>query len=157
MEGLIQIGIFLTFLVVAMLVGSILEHLHFKSIRRREVEFGNIALLSTKQVPANKQVLESSLVQGATVVSVDYFKRFLASWRCLFGGEVKSYVSLVDRGRREAVLRMKAQCLDADMIVNLKIETSSISQGQKKQLGSVEVLAYGTAVRFAPDTIVENS
>jgi len=43
---------------------------------------------------------------------------------------------------------MKEQCPDADLIVNLRVETSSVAQGQKKGLGSTEVLAYGTAIKF---------
>jgi len=31
------------------------------------------------------------------------------------------------------------------MLVNLKLETSSISKGRKNTIGSVEILAYGTA------------
>ena len=57
---------------------------------------------------------------------------------------------LVDRGRREAILRMKEQCADADLIVNLRIETSRISKGAKRRsLGTVEVFAYGTALWYA--------
>jgi uncharacterized protein YbjQ (UPF0145 family) len=41
---------------------------------------------------------------------------------------------------------MKESCPEADQVINMRLETSSISKGQKKQVGSVEVLAYGTAV-----------
>ena len=88
------------------------------------------------------------------MISVDYFKRFLAGLRNIFGGEVRSYCSLLDRGRREAILRMKELWPEADLIVNARVETSSISKGaQNRQggsIGSTEVLAYGTAIRFAP-------
>ena len=80
------------------------------------------------------------------VVSVDYFKRILAKFRNFFGGNVQSYETLIDRARREAVLRMKESCQDADMIINLRLETSSITKGSGKQVGSVEVLSYGTAI-----------
>ena len=88
------------------------------------------------------------------VVSLDYFKRFLASLRNLFGGRVRSYESLLDRARREAVLRMQDECPEADMILNFRMETSSIANTKGKQgAGGVEVLAYGTMVRYAaPET-----
>ena len=89
-----------------------------------------------------------SLVSGSVVISVDYFKRILAGLRNIFGGNVQSYETLVDRARREAVLRMKESCPDADYVLNLRLETSSIFKGKRKQVGSVEVLAYGTAVYF---------
>jgi uncharacterized protein YbjQ (UPF0145 family) len=135
-------------ILLAMFTGTLLEKAHFKRIHRREAEFATLPTLNTRQVPEAGTILESALVTGGVVVSIDYFKRWLASLRNIFGGEVKSYGSLVDRGRREAVLRMKEQCPNADLIINVRIETSSISQGGNKQLGSVEVLAYGTAIRF---------
>jgi uncharacterized protein YbjQ (UPF0145 family) len=143
-------------ILLAMLTGTLLERAHFKRIHQREAELGELPALTTRQVPADRPIATSSLVMGDVVVSIDYFKRFLASLRNIFGGEVKSYSSLVDRGRREAVLRMKEQCRNADLIVNVRIETSSISQGGKDKLGSVEVLAYGTAIHFAPESTHEN-
>ena len=88
------------------------------------------------------------LVTGSTVVSVDYFKRFVAALRNLFGGRVTPYESLLDRARREAVLRMKAeaQALGASLVFNIKYETASISKGGGYTIGSIEVLAYGTAL-----------
>jgi uncharacterized protein YbjQ (UPF0145 family) len=141
-------------ILLAMVTGTLLEKAHFKHIHRREHEYAGLPTLNTKQVPAEHTIAETTLVLGGVVVSIDYFKRFLASLRNIFGGEVKSYGSLVDRGRREAILRMKEQCPDFDLIINLRIETSSISQGGNKQLGSVEVLAYGTAIRFAKESSI---
>ena len=51
----------------------------------------------------------------------------------------------IERGG-EAILRMKESCPGASEIINLRIVTSSISQGQGNQVGSVEVLASGTAI-----------
>ena len=91
-------------------------------------------------------MVNAELVLGSVVISVDYFKRILAALRNIFGGPVQSYETLVDRARREAVLRMKESCINADQIINLRIETSSISKGGRNTIGSVEVLAYGTAI-----------
>jgi len=128
--------------------GSILEKRHYKSIYRREAALSGIATLNSKKYPADRPVRQVEFVTGTVVVSIDYFKRFLAGLRKIFGGEVKAYVSLVDRGRREAALRLKEECPDADLIVNFRIETSSVSMGARKSLGSVEVVAYGTAIWY---------
>jgi uncharacterized protein YbjQ (UPF0145 family) len=90
----------------------------------------------------------TTLVRGSVVISVDYFKRFLARLRMIFGGRIHTYESLLDRARREAILRMQEQAreLGASMIFNMRFETSSISKGRKDAVGTVEVLAYGTAV-----------
>jgi uncharacterized protein YbjQ (UPF0145 family) len=93
------------------------------------------------------------LVTGSVVVSVDYFKRFLAGLRGLVGGEVKSYGTLLDRARREAVLRMKEEAIRKgyDAIVNVRLETSRLASGRRDGKGTagVEMLAFGTAVKRA--------
>ena len=79
---------------------------------------------------------------------MDYFKRVLAALRQFVGGNVTSYESLLDRARREAILRVLEQCGNADEIINLRIETSTISDGHQSTVGSVEVLACGTAIYY---------
>jgi len=88
----------------------------------------------------------AELAFGSVVVSIDYFKRIAATLRQFFGGRVTAYETLVDRGRREAILRLKESCPNAKQIINIRIETSSIYKGQGNQVGSIEVLAYGTAI-----------
>ncbi len=153
MEALIallsNIGFPLLVIVIALITGSVLERRHYRSIDDREKRLGHIALLNGKHYPDDRPIAKSQFVEGSVVISYDYFKRFLAGLRQIFGGEVKAYVSLLDRGRREATLRMKARCPDADMIVNFRVETSSVSKGRKKRsIGSVEVIAYGTALWY---------
>ena len=82
-------------------------------------------------------VTEVRLVQGGVVISVDYFKRIVTSLRNFFGGNIRGYETLVDRARREAILRLKESCPDATQIVNLRLETSSIYKGRRNQIGSV--------------------
>ena len=149
MPVVINIGIPLFLIFLALFTGSTLERRHYRSIDNREARYSGVPVINSKKYPQDYPVAEARFVYGSVVISYDYFKRFLAGLRMIFGGEVKSYVSLVDRGRREAVLRMKEQCPDANLIVNMRIETSSISKGQKKKLGAVEVFAYGTALRFS--------
>ena len=93
--------------------------------------------------------VQGQLVSGSVVISIDYFKQFVAGLRNLFGGRVTAYESLLERARREAILRMKEQARDlgADSVWNVRLETAAISQGaQRQQVGSMEVMAYGTAL-----------
>lgn len=148
---MINLAIPLGLIILALFTGSIVEKRHYRSIDKREKATRGLPVLNCKGYPTVQTVNNTRLATGSVVISYDYFKRFLAGLRMIFGGEVKAYVSLLDRGRREAILRMKESCPDADLIVNLRVETSSISKGQKKKrLGSVEVFAYGTAVWFTP-------
>lgn len=64
---------------------------------------------------------------------------------------MKAYESLVDRARREAVLKVKQKAEESgyNCIVNLRIETSSISKNAKQTVGSVEAMAYATAIRLS--------
>jgi uncharacterized protein YbjQ (UPF0145 family) len=88
------------------------------------------------------------LVSGNVVISVDYFKTIVAGLRNLVGGNISAYESLLDRARREAILRMQQQAaeLDARAVINMKFETSRISGNAGSAVGAVEVLAYGTAL-----------
>lgn len=149
-ELLVNLGVPLILIIVALITGSTIEKRHFQSIRRRELALERVPLLNTREYPQDRPVAEARLVTGTVVISYDYFKRFLAGLRLIFGGEVKSYVGLIDRGRREAVLRMREKHPDADLIVNLRTETSSISKGRRRGgMGTVEVIAYGTAIWYA--------
>ena len=142
-----QLIIFSILISLGYFFGRSAEKKHYKSIREREQHWLQQPTTSSKYVLGDdRKIKDSHLVTGSIVVSVDYFKRVLAGLRNIFGGNVQSYETLIDRARREAVLRMKESCTDADQIINLRLETSSISKGRRKQIGSVEVLAYGTAI-----------
>ncbi len=140
--------IFLSLLLAAFLTGEYLERRHYRSIRARERELNALPAIATRVIDPALEIRETHLVIGSVVISVDYFKRFVAGLRSLFGGRVSSYESLVDRARREALLRMKAEAreLGAGLVFNVKLETSSIYKGRGDSIGSVEVLAYGTAL-----------
>lgn len=138
---------FLLLLLLGYVFGRIAEKSHYRSIIRRENKFRALPTTSSKYPIGETGIItDSFLVQGSVVVSVDYYKRILASFRNFFGGGVRSYDTLLDRARREAILRLKESCPEAAQIINLRLETSSIYKGGKNAIGSVEVLAYGTAI-----------
>ena len=145
-----DLSLFLALMVLGYTCGSIAEKRHYKSIIRREKELVKLMVVNADGRFAEDAVRTAFLVSGSMVVSNDYFKRLLAILRNIFGGRVKAYESLIDRARREAILRMKekAQAKGAHMIVNLRLETSTIgrSANKKNRVGSIETLAYGTAV-----------
>lgn len=146
----LDLVIFLTLLVVGYAAGSLAERRHYRSIEQREKQLVKLAVITAEGRFDPVRVDDAFLVNGSVVISTDYFKRLLAVLRNIFGGRVKAYESLVDRARREAILRMKEQAhaRGAQMIVNLRLETSTIgrSANKKKKIGSVEAMAYGTAV-----------
>jgi uncharacterized protein YbjQ (UPF0145 family) len=139
---------FLVLILIGYAVGTLAEKRHYRSIQRREHAFLHLPAVSMKAVDCpDDQVKSAELVYGSAVISVDYFKRFLAGLRNIFGGSVKSYESLIDRARREALLRMKEMAQGATMIVNVRIETAIVGQkANKKSIGCLEAIAYGTAL-----------
>ncbi len=140
-----ELLLFLILLIVGYISGSILEKKHYKEIREKEELFKTLPAIALKKPLNIADIKSSRLVSGNVVISIDYFKKFLAYLINFFGGNISSYETLLDRARREAILRLKEDAKDASEIINIKIETSSITKNTKS-VGAVEVLAYGTAI-----------
>ena len=139
-------------LIVCYFTGSMVERKHFKHLKIREAELHDIPVLSTKRLDPSWHIAESQLVIGSVVISMDYFKRFAASLRSLFGGNLRSVEPLLDRARREALVRMReeAKRLGASLVVNVRLETSRIGMNKKgNSTGCAEMVAYGTAITLA--------
>lgn len=146
---LFGLGATVALLVLGFVAGSIAERRHYASIRQRERDLLRLPAL-TFEAPSTWTVRRGALVAGSVVVSLDYFKRFLAGLKSLIGGRLRSYETLLDRARREAVLRMKedARRRGFDAVANVRLETSSIASARRNGKGvtGLEVLAFGTAV-----------
>jgi len=132
--------------------GSYAEKLHFKSIRDREEKSVDFETLNFTWIRPDTRVERSDLVAGSVVVSLDYFKRFLAALRGIIGGRITAYEPLLDRGRREAMLRMKeeAKVKGYDSVLNVRFESSALASSRRDGKGNVgiEIIAYGTAIRY---------
>ncbi len=131
-------------LVLGYLFGRVAERRHFKRIVKREAETQHLPVVASRYPPKDR-AYKQQLVSGNVVIASDYFKTFLASLINIFGGRVTPFESLLDRARRESVLRMKQQAIgvNAAYVFNIKFETTRIASGR---LGAMEVLAYGTAM-----------
>ena len=148
LELILGLGIPLALIAIGKIAGSRIERRHFESIASREASFSNQPALSAEHLDP-RPIRSAELAVGSVVVSVDHFKRFISAFRMFFGGEVRSYASLIDRARREALLRMKESRPDADAFINTRLETSTISSTSGDEgMGTIEVLAYGTAVHY---------
>lgn len=138
------------FLILGLTAGTITERRHFASIRERESRLQTLPAITLSKTPENWSVESSGLVAGGVVVSLDYFKRFAAAFRILVGGRVKSFEPLLDRGRREALLRMKQEASEAgyDAVINVRLQTARIANSDGSTTAGVEMLAYGTGLRL---------
>ena len=140
--------ILITLIAIGYFGGTWAEKRHYRSIEQREKSYLHLPAITVKNIDVDDaKVQQAKLVYGSAVISIDYFKRILAGLRNIFGGNVKSYESLIDRARREALLRMKEMAAGSAMIVNVRIETSTIGKNaHKKSVGCLEAIAYGTAL-----------
>jgi uncharacterized protein YbjQ (UPF0145 family) len=144
-----NLGLPIILLAVGYFAGRALEARHYASIRQRERELQRVLALSTRYVPEGVHALGSLVVSGSVVVSSDYFKTFVAGFRTLFGGRFRGYETLLERARREALLRMKLQARrnGSALVIGVRFHTTQVAGSQTP---SVEVLAFGTALRTKP-------
>lgn len=147
------LGGFLLLLLFTYFIGSLLERRHYRSILAREHDYRRFPVVTFESIPTRRPIESTVLARGSVVVSVDYFKRFVAGLRGIVGGRVKSYEPLLDRARREAVLRMiaDARAQGCEAVTNVRLETSRIAnatRNNRERLAGIEMLAYGTGLRL---------
>ncbi len=142
-----EIIVFVVLLGLGYFFGQIAEKKHYASIIEREELLSRLPAMASKMPPTNEKY-QQLLVVGNTVIANDYFKSVVAKMISIFGGKLTPYETMLDRARRESLLRMKEEAvlINASYIFNVKYETSSISGRVGKGVGSLEVLAYGTAL-----------
>jgi uncharacterized protein YbjQ (UPF0145 family) len=147
---LIGLFTFAALMTMGFVIGTQRERRHLETLRKREASLAHIPATTGLILPNHSTLHQAQLVHGTVVISVDYFKRLVAMFRMLLGGRITSYESILERARREAVLRMKEDAIhqDADGIINVRIETSRIATGHGENgVAGIEVLAYGTSIR----------
>jgi uncharacterized protein YbjQ (UPF0145 family) len=150
MDGIIQIVVFLVLLAIGIFAGRANERKHYRELEAAEEDLHDIAV-SNGRTPGEAGTFGGgALVVGSVVIAEDYFKRVAASVKSLFGGNLRSYETLLERGRREAIVRMKqeARRLGATHVVNVRLETASLSEdwSGRHTMFSAEFIAYGAAL-----------
>jgi len=100
-------------------------------------------IVSNMEIIPGKRIKEHlGLVQGSTVRTKHVGRDIMASFKNMFGGELRGYTELLHESREEAINRMKqqAEAIGANAVLNVRFSTSSVTQG------AAELFAYGTAV-----------
>ncbi|MCA4778779.1 YbjQ family protein [Acinetobacter towneri] len=143
MDNLIlQIVVFAILFAVGFGFGRHNERKHFKYLAEQELRLSYIQIDNNRfQTSPNF----GQLIHSNVVISHDYFKFAIANIQNFFGGRLTSYESIVERARREAIVRLKleAEKMGANHIMGLRLSTTELGM----QGGMVEVFAYGTAVQ----------
>ncbi len=150
-QFLINYAPFILLFAAGWFFGSRHERQHLAQLRVSEQALSHIIVSSERFYrPKLAADSEGELVLGSVVIAQDYFKMIIARVLSLFGKNLTTYETLLDRARREAVVRMRtdAEAKGYTHIYGLRMEVTNINQ-----LGSmVEAIAYGTAVTDADKT-----
>lgn len=146
-----QLIITLFLLALGFVSGKTIEHFHHQDLTKRERRLRRLPALTTRRVPADWRVEDAMLLTGSVVISLDYWKRFAAGIRQLFGGNVRSFETLFARARREAIVRLKeaAAAKGCDALIGLRLESAELAnqRGNGKGTAGVELIAFGTGLR----------
>jgi len=136
-------------IILAFITGRYIERRHFRNLAQREQQLSDMIISDVKTFPNGAQPhKKAELVMGQVVIATDYLKTFLAGLKKIFGGELKSYETLMERARREALLRMQedARSRGYNAVCNVRLSFADIG-GMSGTKGSVmvEIFAFGTA------------
>ena len=143
--------LFIAIIIICCITGKTFEKIHYISIRDREImlirepyiTYGNKLL-------DNKKVERIELVSSNVVIGCDKFSSLCANLKNIFGGNVPTFESALDRGRREVLLRIreKAKAIGANILINVKYETINLNPIEYSQDPMVSITAYGTAIKY---------
>ncbi len=103
----------------------------------------DVLVVTTNDIPGYTVEEVYGEVFGLIVRSRNMFGNLGASFRTIFGGEVKGYTSLLTDSREQAMQRLReaAAAKGANAIVAMRFDSGDIGQVMN------EIAAYGTAVR----------
>lgn len=108
--------------------------------------------LSTSSSMKTMAAQSSTLLHVSICVGPSMGQIFFMWLKSIFGGRLHSYDVVLDYGRREALLRLNQQAkeLGCSSMVNIRIETSTVSFAKNNQnkTSSVEFLAFATGIRL---------
>ncbi len=98
---------------------------------------------TTDEIPGKKYEI-LGIVQGNMIQTKNIGRDITQGMKSIVGGELKSYVDMVNQSRATATKRMveQAEALGADAIVGMRYTSSTVAAA------AAEVLAFGTAVKF---------
>ncbi len=167
MEILIALLFTGALLILGFTAGTFAEKRHFKRLDGRE-EINRLMLQTQSKLYLSPTAggKTPSMIYSETVVASDYFKNFLSGFRKFFGGEMKSYHSLMERARRETLAKLieQAREMGYNAVCNVRLEPADISGAvtnpRKKKSVMVCIIATATAydsdvVTAAPPTKME--
>jgi uncharacterized protein YbjQ (UPF0145 family) len=104
----------------------------------------DILIVTTNDVPGYEVTQVYGEVYGLIVRARNAFSNMGASWRTVFGGEVKGYTTMLADSRDHATARLReaAAAKGANAILAMRFDCNEVAGVMS------EVAAYGTAVKI---------
>lgn len=151
-ELIVGLGFVVVMLCLGFFVGGATERSHFKRLEEREAATSDILVTQLKTFPglvSSEQAPQAFFAEA--IIASDYLKNFIGKLRNLFGGEVGSYQRLLERARREALLRIVEQAKEAgyNAVCNVRFQTADVggnnTTAANKAAVMAPIMATGTA------------
>lgn len=103
-----------------------------------------VLVVTSNDIPGYRIVQTYGEVFGIIVRSRNMFSNIGASFRTIFGGEVKGYTKLLTDSREHALARLRRAASEkgANAVIAFRFDSGDIGNVMN------EVAAYGTAVRI---------
>lgn len=143
------LSFFIPLVVCGLIIGRTVEKRHFRRLDDFDAEHQHVLITQLKSFPMmDRQPTPPTLVVAEVVIASDYLKSWLAQWRNLFGGEVKSFQTLQTRAKREAVVRLvrSAEEQGYNALCNVRIESADVGGGSaERKTPMAAVIATATA------------
>jgi len=100
-------------------------------------------------LPNTESHVSLGLVRGVSVQSVNIFLGIGAGFKSIVGGEIRNYTDMCEKARAAATAEMMqhAGVMGATGIVGFRYECNDLVPG------TVEVIAYGTAISTIPSSV----
>lgn len=146
---LLQCGLPLLIIVAAFFVGAFTERRHLARLRRAEDELMPMIRSNLRSPPGLAESGGGEIVIGECVIATDYFKNFISNLVKLTGGEMRAYRSLMERARREALVRLLRDAREKGYtgVCNVRLIPADVGGSAVDRKGMVlsAVIASGTA------------
>ena len=109
-----------------------------------EMELEGMPVSTTDTIPGKTIKEYKGYVWGTTVQSRFFGHDILAIFRSLIGGEIWTYTRMINESKSYVINRLveNAKALGADGVVGVRMGSAQVFPG------TVEIYAYGTAVKF---------
>ncbi len=150
MEVIIGLLFFVAPLVVfGLLIGRTVERKHLRRLDEHDESHRHFLITQVKSFPSAMQgERPPTLVVAEVVIASDYLKTFMASWRGIFGGEVRSFTTITSRAKREAIARMvrEADALGYNALCNVRVDPADVGGNNTQRKNPMAAcIASGTA------------